>query len=514
MPTTQLNLIECINPATEEKIFEISPSSESEIKDKVNKAKNTVSFWSNLSIEKRISYLSTLYKIIVSDRENIAKEISTNTGKPLAEVYITEIASALQVIDYYIKNTSRLLKEKNIFLGALYPTKKSHLSYSPHGVIAIIKPWNYPFYLPLSAMTKALATGNTCVIKPAPQTAYIGKLIEDLCLKADLPDGVVNFIYGDSNEGNILLDSEIDKVVFTGSTEIGKLILEKCTKRFIPVTLELGGKDPAIVLKDSNLDYVTNGILWGALSNCGQACASIERVYVHSDIYDAFIEEITLLTKKLKVGNPKDDEIDIGPLANKNQLEKVESHIEDATSKGANIHCGGKRIDSKGFFFEPTIISNVNHSMKIMTEETFGPVIPIMKFDTEEEALQLANDTKYGLAASIWTGDSASAKSLANKLNCGTVWVNDSLFLQAHPQCPWQGYKESGYGSSTIYDFVRTKHISIDKGYISSIRPKSFWWYPYKGKARSFLDLINVVFKPQMKEKAKAAFDTFIDFLK
>ena len=415
---------------------------------------------------------------------------------------------------YYIKSGADLLSEKIIPLGILYPTKKSSLTYEPYGVIGIIEPWNYPFYLPFSAITKTLLSGNTFVFKPASAVSLVGNLIEEICLKAELPNGVANFIYGGGAAAKKLINGNIDKVIFTGSVEVGKEIAENCAKRLLPVTLELGGKDPAIVLKSCNLDYACGGILWGALSNSGQACASIERVYVQSEIYNAFIERITTMVKQLKIGDPFNDETDIGPLINEEQIKKAETHISDAINKGAQLHCGGKRVFEKGFFFEPAVLSNVNHSMKIMTEETFGPVIPIMKFDSIEEAVSLANDTNYGLAASIWTGETENIKNTASKLSCGTVWVNDSLFLQAHPKCPWQGYKESGYGGSSIHDFVRTKHISIDQGYIPSLRPKSFWWYPYKGKSRSFHDLIEVIFKSGVKEKTKAAFQTIVDFLK
>ena len=515
MPTsTKENLISVINPATGEKLSGIIATPSSEVREKVYKAKNAFPIWSSLSIERRISYIKKIYNLIINNRNHIAETITRNNGKPLVESFLTEIASTLQVMEYFIKNSSELLEEKNIPLGRLYPTKKSFLSYEPIGIIAIIEPWNYPFYLPLSAITKALVAGNTVVFKPSSTTVLVGKLIEDILLQAELPEGVINTVYGNSTVSDILIDSAIDKVIFTGSVEVGKKIADQCSKKLLPVSLELGGKDPAIVLKDVNLDYACGGILWGAVSNCGQACASIERVYVESAVYEQFVQKITELVKKLKIGNGLEHDTDIGPVINQEQLEKIEEHIKDAQEKGAKLHIGGRRLDGPGYFIEPAVLSNVNHSMKIMTEETFGPVIPIMKFETKEEALHLANSTRYGLAASIWTSETKDIKDTAKKLNCGTVWINDSLFLQAHPACPWQGYKESGYGSSSIYDFVRTKHISVDQGFIPAIRPKSYWWYPYKGKARSYSDLIEVMFKFGLQAKAKAAFQTMIDFLK
>ena len=511
---TKENLIECINPGTGEKIADIKASTGGEVKEKVQRAKDAFFFWSALSIEKRIQYLSKIYDLIINDRDNIAKTITKNNGKPLAESYLTEIASTLQIMEHFIKKGKELLSEKNIVLGPLYPTKKSHLKYEPIGTIAIIEPWNYPFYLPLSAITKALFCGNTFIFKPSGTVSVIGKLIEDILIASGLPDGVSNVIYGGSDLAKTLIESDIDKVVFTGSTEVGKEIANICAKRLIPASLELGGKDPAIVLKSTNLDYAVGGVLWGALSNCGQACASIERVYVESGIYKEFIEKITQLANTLIVGNGMNKDTDIGPLINNEQLLKVEEQVNDAISKGAKVHAGGKRPPGPGFFFEPTVLSNVNHSMKVMTEETFGPVIPIMKFESTEEVIKYANDTKYGLSASIWTGETKVANEIGERLNCGTVWINDSLFLQAHPACPWTGYKESGYGSLSIYDFLKTKHVSIDQGFIPGLRPKSYWWFPYKGKAKSYSNLIEVLFKFGLKEKAKAVFETMVNFLK
>ena len=512
--TTKENLIECFNPATGEKIAQIKASGENEVKEKAKRAKDAFFFWSTLNIDKRIQYLSKIYNLIIEGRDNIAKTITKNNGKPLAESYLTEIASTLQVMEHFIKNGKELLDKKNIRLGPLYPTKKSYISYEPIGTVAMIEPWNYPFYLPFSVITKTLLCGNTFLFKPSSTVSVIGKLIEDILIASGLPEGVSNVVYGNSDLAKCLIEADIDKVVFTGSTSVGKEIASTCAKRLIPLSLELGGKDPAIVLKSTNIDYAARGILWGAVSNCGQACASIERVYVESGIYKEFVEKITHFTNLLKVGDGMSEDTDVGPLINNEQLLKVEEHINDAINKGAKVHTGGKRITGPGFFFEPTVLSNVNHSMKIMTEETFGPVIPLMKFDGTEEVIKYANDTKYGLSASIWAGDTKATKEMAERLNCGTVWINDSLFLQAHPACPWTGYKESGYGSLSIYDFLKTKHISTDQGFIPGLRPKSYWWFPYKGKAKSYSDLIEVLFKFGLKEKAKAAFETMINFLK
>lgn len=514
MPTITTQTIEVINPATEEKIFTIPATSTDEVTEKVKKAREAFNIWSSISVEKRAQYIKNIYDIIIKKREHIAEIITKNNGKTLAESYLTEIGAALQVMEYFINKGSEVLSDKNIPLGPFYPTRKSFMSYEPLGVMAIIEPWNYPFYLPFSAITKTLIAGNTFIFKPSSVVAMIGKEIEDILNEANLPEGVANVVYGSGSVADVLIDSDIDKVIFTGSVEIGKGIAKKCADKLLPCMLELGGKDPAIVLKNTNLNFAAKGVVWGAISNCGQACASIERVYVESEIFDIFVGKVTSEVKKLIVGDGLNEETDVGPLASEEQVKKIEDQINDAVSKGAKILTGGKKVEGKGFFFEPTVLVNVNHSMKVMTEETFGPIIPIMSFKSVDEAIKLSNDSKFGLAASIWSSDLHSATKIARNLNCGTVWINDSLFQQAHPSCPWQGYKESGYGGSTIYEYTRAKHISVDQGFIPSIRPKNVWWYPYKGKARSYSDLIEVIYKQGIKDKAKAIFQTMVDFLK
>lgn len=489
-------LLTVLNPSIGEKIFDIEFSTKDEVTAKAKLAKDAFLSWKNIDIEERINYLKRIYSLILKNKDLIAKTVTLENGKPLAESYLQEVASTLQVMDYFIRKGPKLLSDKRIPLGFLYPTKKSFNVYEPYGTVAIIEPWNYPFYLSMSTITKALLSGNTFVFKPSEYGSLVGKLMEKIITDADLPHGVCNFVYGDGSIGEALVNSSIDKVFFTGSTHVGKKIAQSCAERLIPVSLELGGKDPAIVLKDCNLDYTARGIVWGALANCGQACASIERVYVHKDIHDELVRKVVELVRKLNIGDGFSEKTDIGPLNNENQLKKVQNQIQEALQKGAILHTGGKQTGKEGFFFEPTVLSNVSHDMKIMNEETFGPVIPIYKFETPEEAIRLANSTRYGLAASIWTGSpySKETKRLVSSLDSGTVWINDSLFQQSHPTCNWEGYKESGYGGSSISDFVRTKHVSYDRGYIPLIRSSNLWWYPYEGKTNLFRKFIDILF--------------------
>lgn len=507
--------IKAINPATNDIIGEIPVSNKSTVSAKVEESRKAFLSWSQLSIKERAGYLQKVYDLIVKKNE-IAKTITQNNGKPRPESNLAEIAATLQNMEYFIANGQKLLKDKRVPLDLLYASRKSKLTYEPYGVVGLIQPWNYPFYLPMAAITKALIAGNTVVFKPSENTPLVGKLIEDLFKEACFPSGVLNVVHGDGKTGAALIEENLDKVVFTGSVEVGKKIAVKCAERLIPVSLELGGKDPAIVLKDlkedSDIDYAARSILWGAFTNSGQACASIKRVYVEKEIYDRFLERLIELKNKLHVGNSENDYIDIGPIINKAQFEKIQAHLEAAKAEGATIHGGLVLERGGGYFLEPVILTGVNHSMKTMKEEIFGPVLSVMKVEDDEEAIELANDTEYGLAANIFTKDIKKADVIARKLKAGTVWINDPLFLQAHPATPWKGYKNSGYGGNgTIHDFVKPKHISIERLPFSFLHQ---WQFPYKGKAKLFSNLTDVLFGTSIKARAKGIIDVVSSFFK
>lgn len=486
-------LLTSINPATGCVNGHVDADDEDNIVRKVQHAKSAFTYWSKLSLKERACFLQKVYDTIARDKDYqtyIAHTITIDNGKPLVESYL-EIASVLQNMKYLIRRGPKLLKDKSIFYGLEYITRKGTDHYKPFGVSAIIQPWNYPFYLPMIAITKALLAGNTVVFKPSEETPLIGKLIQGIFGQNGFPEGVINVAHGDGTVGEILLNQDVDHVVFTGSVEVGKEIGKKCEERNIPRVLELGGKDPAIIFNDANLNNALAGILWGALTNCGQACASVERVYVQEGVADDFIHGIEPMIKSLHIGNGMDDTTDIGPVINEMQLRKLETQIKDAREKGAHVVVGGKRIEQEGFFFEPTLMTDVDHSMSVMNDETFGPIIPIMTFRTKKDAVKLANSTRYGLAASIFTRDNSMANRVAEELHCGTVWINDPLFMQAHPMADWRGENDSGYGSSSLSSFVKKQHISTDRLPLPLLHQ---WQFPYAGKAKWLYKLIRLLF--------------------
>ena len=357
----------------------------------------------------------------------------------------------------------------------------------PYGVVLVITPWNYPFSIPLICAATALAAGNTVVLKPAPATTLAGLKVGDLFRRAGLPPGVLNVVATDDEvAGALTRDPRVDKIVFTGSVATGKRIMAAAAANLTPVVLELGGKDPAIVCADADLDQAADGIVWGAFMNAGQTCASVERVYVDASVADAFTEKVVARTRALRVGDPAHAETDMGPLTLERQRAIVEEHVADAVARGALVRTGGVRPEGEGWFYPPTVLTGVDHGMRVMREETFGPVLPIMKVSGLDEAIRLANDSEYGLTASGWTKDPATARRLQAELQAGVVSVNDCLSSFGEPTAPWGGIKHSGvgrtHGLAGLREMVQMKYVSRDPA-----RGPKLWWYPYGEDLRSLL---------------------------
>jgi acyl-CoA reductase-like NAD-dependent aldehyde dehydrogenase len=470
-----------VNPATLENLGEVEVFDQISVEETVLKARKAFETWSKTSIDERLTYIQKAKNYLLENSESVAEFITKENGKPLVESISADILPILDMMDYYLKNRQQIPSTEKIYLGkwALL-NKTSHIEYVPLGVIAIISPWNFPFSIPMGQIVTALITGNTVVLKPSEHTPLIALEMVKIFKNAGLPDGVFNVVTGFGETGANLVKSKINKIVFTGSVATGKRIMAAASENLTPVVLELGGKDPMIILKDANLSYTTSGAVWGAFTNSGQVCASVERVYVHESIADEFMFEVVRKTKKLKQGLGINKDTEIGPMISLDQMNIVKNHVDDAKSRGARILTGGERApDLAGYFYKPTVLTNVDHSFKIVSEETFGPIMPIMTFKNEEEVINLANDSKYGLTASIWTNDIEKAKSMAPKIEAGTVSINDCVSSFALCQTPWGGGKESGigrtHGKFGIMEFVEPRHIHVD----NATNMKKFWWYGY-----------------------------------
>jgi len=475
------NIIKCINPATLEEFASVPITTPAKVVELVGKARSAHPIWSRLSYKQRAAYLLRMRDYLLANIDDFARSITIDNGKPLVEALTAEIYPVADLIYYFAHNTEKILREKNIPIGIWRILGRSSvIEYQPLGVIGIISPWNYPFSIPVGTAVMALMAGNCVVLKPSSSTAYVGQKIEEMFAAAGLPKHTFIHTPGTSLTGKALLESPVNKIFFTGSTHVGHTIMNVCSRRLTPCNLELGGKDAMIVLHDADLAHASSAAVWGAFTNAGQCCASVERVYVHRNIAEKFIEMVVEKTKVLKVGNGLAPDTDIGPLTTESQLGVIERHVEDARMKDAKILVGGERpAGLKGYFFKPTIITGVDQTFACIHEETFGPLMPIITFDDEQQAIRLANDTPYGLNAYIWSKDIRKARLLASYLKGGAVCINECVYTHALPQIPWGGVGASGFGrthgEAGLKEMVNLHHIHLN----CCTRYKDIWWYKY-----------------------------------
>jgi len=474
-----------VDPSTGEEIGRVPLLDEAEVAAAVARARAAQTAWAELSYEDRARFILRAREIVLDQVDDIANLISRETGKPVTEAIAMEIVPTLDLMHYFATNAKKILKRKRVGLGQYnYMARTSYIVYKPLGVVGIISPWNFPWATPLDEVVMALMAGNAVVVKPSELTPLTALRIAEVFKQAQLPDGLLEIVTGDGSTGAALVEAGVNKIMFTGSVNTGKRVAEAAAKHLTPVVLELGGKDPMIVFEDANLENAARAAIWGAFCNSGQACASIERCYVHASVADKFVDLVVKETKLLKQDKPSTGDIDVGAMTNQEQLEIVEDHVSDAVAHGAEVRAGGHRLnESEGWFHEPTVVTGVNHSMKLMRDETFGPVLPIMRFQTDEDAVRLANDSIYGLTASVFTGDLGRGKRIAEQLDAGTVMVNEVVYTHAVAQTPWGGVKQSGYGrthgSLGLLELVSAQHIHVN----AMPGLADVWWFPYSKRA-------------------------------
>ncbi len=469
-----------INPATLEVIGRTPATSSAKVKEYVAAARAAQPSWERLGFRERGIYLLRAREYLLDNIDAIAHTITTDNGKPLAEALTAEIYPVAHLLHHFAHDTERALRAYDLRIGIMRMLmRRSRITHKPLGVVGIISPWNYPFSIAAGEVAMALVCGNAVLLKPSSATALVGNAIEEVFAAADFPPDIFRHIPGDSSTGRALIESGVNKLAFTGSVGVGREVMRAASDHLTPLVLELGGKDPMIVRADADLDQATSGAVWGAFTNAGQCCASVERCYVHESIFDEFVEFAVRKALALKVGNGLDPDVDIGPLTTSAQLEHVEAHVLDARARGATIHCGGERLrDRMGYFFPPTIITGADHSFPCVRDETFGPLLPIIPFSEDRQAILLANDSAYGLTASIWTRDLKAGQRMARELSTGTVTINDCVFTHALPQTPWGGVKNTGFGRSHghfgLLEFTQIHHV-----HTNPLRHKDIWWYKY-----------------------------------
>jgi acyl-CoA reductase-like NAD-dependent aldehyde dehydrogenase len=471
------------SPLTGESVGVVRITEPEDVEAAVADARRAFAAWGSMTHAERKPFLRQFTKLVMKDMDHIADVIHSETGKDRADA-MAEIVAALTAMDYYSRKAEKLLKPKK---GESWPflVTKGWTEYHPMGVAGIVTPWNYPFYLAMMPVIQAIAAGCTAVLKPSEVTPLSGQLIEDYALKAGIPEGVVKVIHGAGDTGAALVRGSTDIISFTGSTEVGKRIHAEAAHTLKPLVLEMGGKDAMIVLEDANVKEAAHGaVSWGCF-NAGQTCVAVERVYVVEDVYDDFITAATDAIGKLNVATGGAG--DIGPLISPPQVKIIEDHVADAQNKGATVVHGGKRIDTDhGVYFEPTLMVGVDHSMDVMRDETFGPVVPIMKVRDENEALALANDSSFGLHGSVWTKDSKRGAGVASRMKTGTVAVNDHVINFFVPTIVLGGIGDSGVGGQLGEEGIKafTVHKSITSARLKPTTKLMGSWLPRRVGAR------------------------------
>ena len=494
--------IEIVNPATLEHVAEISTIAPDELADVARRARGAQNAWSRLPFAERAAAVRRFRDALLDADERFADVLTAETGKPRADAWSVELAYVCDVIGYWVKNGERYLEDERV-TPHLFKTKTAYTTHTPIGLVGIIGPWNFPFVLTIGEAIPALLAGNAVIIKPSevtPRSAIFGA---EIWREAGLPADLLQVVPGYGDVGAALID-HVDMICFTGSVATGRKVAVKAAEQLKPCTLELGGKDPMIVLADADLERAANACIWGGLVNSGQVCLSVERVYVEAPAYDRFVEQVKQKIASVRQGPPS-IEADVGSMTFPPQLEKVERHVADAVAKGAKVLAGGKRRTGlPGLFYEPTLLVDVTHEMEVMRDETFGPVIPIMKVRDEEEAIRLANDSSYGLGASVFTRDVEKGRAIARRIEAGGICVNDCLVHFAVTDLPQGGIKESGighrHGKEGIRKYCLQKSVVVDRfGLKSEIN-----WFPSTPRKRKlFQRALRLLYRSGWREKLR-----------
>ncbi|MEO8823010.1 MAG: aldehyde dehydrogenase family protein [Ginsengibacter sp.] len=440
-----------INPATEEIIREIEEDTKQSVEKKFQLLQVSQPGWNKIPLEKRVKVIQRFSTLLKENMEHLALVLTQEVGKPLQQSR-NELNGAMARIKWLTENAEKYLSDETMIVekGLV-----ENISYEPLGVICNISAWNYPYLVGINVFVPALLAGNSVMYKPSEYATLTGLEIEHLLQQAGLPENIFHIAVGARKVGELLLELPFDGYFFTGSYKTGKYIYEKVAPKMIPCQCELGGKDPLYVADDIvDIKVVAAATADGAFYNNGQSCCSVERIYVHQKIYDQYVAEFIKEVKSWKIGLPTEEGIYIAALSRKEQIAVLEQQIKDALQKGAALETGGNRINRKGYFFEPTVVTNVNHTMSIMKEESFGPVIGIMKVENEEEAVKLMQDTDYGLTASVYSSNQERAEKILKQINAGTGYWNCCDRVSA--ALPWSGRKHSGIGVTLSHAGLRT----------------------------------------------------------
>ncbi len=486
----------CYAPASGEVLGHAPIFLPDEVRAAMARARAAQAIWAELPIEARCERVLDLRDAVVDSAEELVNVLTSECGKPRNEALVQEVFVVVDLASHLAKRAPKILAPREIDLHLLRH-RKSYVHYAPRGVIGIISPWNFPLVIPAGDTIAALIAGNAVVLKPSEVTPLTALKFKEIYDASGMPRDLFQVVTGDGATGAALIDAQPDKLVFTGAVSTGRRVAAACGERLIPCTLELGGKAAAIVCEDADVERAAQAIVYGGFSNSGQVCISVERVYAHRALYAPLVDRITELTQALRQGDPAVAEVDVGAMIFPRQIEVVESLLADALNRGAKLKTGGKRGPGPGQFFEPTVLADCTQDMRVMREEIFGPIVPIMGVASDDEAVALANDSHLGLMGYVFTRDRLRGRRLAERVRAGTVMVNDVLSGYACPEAPFGGVKESGFGrvhgDEGLRDLCEVRHVNYNRLPTTSREPV---WFPYSNKMQMTMErVMRVVWK-------------------
>lgn len=478
-------LLRSTDPATGEEVGSVQEAGPSQVRDAVEAARAAQADWREVPVQERVALLARFRALLLAEADRVAELVTRESGKPLAESLMADLLPALDQARFLEKRGPALLRPRGFRLrNPLVADRTSEVHHEPLGVVGVVSPWNYPLSIPASAVLPALFAGNGVVVKPSPLTPLVAERLVSLLWQAGVPRDMLWIVHGGAATGKALVEADVDGVLFTGSVATGKAVAATCAGRLTPAMLELGGKDPMLVLDDAPLDLAVRGGVWGAFTNAGQTCASVERALVDTTLHDRFLAGVGEGARSLRLGHGLDPGTDMGPLIDDGAVKRVRQQVRQAEKAGATVEAGGAVREELGpRFWAPTVLSGIDAdmapSLAVMQEETFGPVLPVQAVPDEERAVAEANRTEFGLSASVWTGDVARGRAVARRIRAGTVTINDCIYTYGATETPWVGWGDSGLGVSHgpwgLAEVLRLRHVNVAR----PGRARSPWYYPY-----------------------------------
>jgi succinate-semialdehyde dehydrogenase/glutarate-semialdehyde dehydrogenase len=493
------------NPATGEVIGSVDCIDIAKMPEVFSAARKAQEIWASFDFETRRTHILAIRDYMIEQAESISKVVALSTGKTLSDAFQTEVLPCILGVDWYAKKAKKHLRQRKINpSNVLFANKPSYVLRIPYGVVGVISPWNYPLAIPFGEIIMGLMAGNAIVYRPAEETPLVAEEIRKIIESGQLPEGLCQLTMGRGPEiSSAWFENKVDKLFFTGSVNVGKQLMRQAADTLTPLSLELGGNDAMIVLEDANLERAANGALWAGFQNSGQSCAGVERIYVQESVAETFKELLIVKTNQLRQGIDRGNfDTDIGSMTVARQLDVVKRHVEDALNKGARIIAQAKIRDKEGKNFYPaTVLDNVDHTMDVMKFETFGPVVGVMTFATDDEAIDLANDSDLGLTSSVWTMNSDRGKQMAARLQTGVTTINDHLFTHGMSELPWLGWKNSGIGATHSHmgleEMTRTKVVNYD---LAPNLNANVWWFPVRSiKTESLFKSPTLLFGKNLK---------------